>query len=110
MSTHGDKDQEERNKAVQEFRAFRKDVLVATDVASKGLFVLFLLKLFEYASQILFLISKYLFEPSRLSVLPSLCASVQRLTPIPAGKSINVTNKSCCICLRGDKNALRVIS
>ena len=36
VSTHGDKDQEERNKAVQEFRAFKKDVLVATDVASKG--------------------------------------------------------------------------
>ena len=38
VSTHGDKDQEERNKAVQEFRAFRKDVLVATDVASKGMY------------------------------------------------------------------------
>ena len=37
VSTHGDKDQEERNKAVQEFRAFKKDVLVATDVASKGM-------------------------------------------------------------------------
>ena len=37
MSTHGDKDQEERNKAVQEFRQGLKDVLVATDVASKGL-------------------------------------------------------------------------
>ena len=36
-STHGDKDQEERNKAVQEFRSKAKDVLVATDVASKGL-------------------------------------------------------------------------
>ena len=36
VSTHGDKDQEERHKAVQEFRAFKKDVLVATDVASKG--------------------------------------------------------------------------
>ena len=33
----GDKDQEERNKAVQEFKSFVKDVLVATDVASKGL-------------------------------------------------------------------------
>lgn len=37
VSTHGDKDQEERNKAVQEFRSGFKDVLVATDVASKGL-------------------------------------------------------------------------
>ena len=37
VSTHGDKDQEERNKAVQEFKSFAKDVLVATDVASKGL-------------------------------------------------------------------------
>eukprot|EP00095_Tigriopus_kingsejongensis_P011305 snap_masked-scaffold14_size734282-processed-gene-6.7 protein:Tk11305 transcript:snap_masked-scaffold14_size734282-processed-gene-6.7-mRNA-1 annotation:"atp-dependent rna helicase abstrakt-like" len=34
---HGGKDQEERVKAVQDFRAFRKDVLVATDVGSKGL-------------------------------------------------------------------------
>jgi ATP-dependent RNA helicase DDX41 len=37
VSTHGGKDQEERSKAVQEFRSFTKDVLVATDVASKGL-------------------------------------------------------------------------
>ena len=37
VSTHGDKDQEERNKAVQDFRSGVKDVLVATDVASKGL-------------------------------------------------------------------------
>ena len=37
MSTHGGKDQEERSKAVNEFRAGKKDVLVATDVASKGL-------------------------------------------------------------------------
>ena len=37
VSTHGDKDQEERNKAVQEFRSGVKDILVATDVASKGL-------------------------------------------------------------------------
>ena len=42
VSTHGDKDQEERNKAVQEFRAFRKDVLVATDVASKGMYLSFI--------------------------------------------------------------------
>jgi ATP-dependent RNA helicase DDX41 len=37
VSTHGDKDQEERSKAVSEFRMGAKDVLVATDVASKGL-------------------------------------------------------------------------
>jgi len=30
-------DQEERTKAVEEFKTFKKDVLVATDVASKGL-------------------------------------------------------------------------
>ena len=39
------------------------------------------------------------------SVHPSLCASVrvsvQRLAPIPAGESQNVTNKNCSICLRG---------
>lgn len=34
---HGGKDQEERIKSVQEYRAGTKDVLVATDVASKGL-------------------------------------------------------------------------
>ena len=37
VSTHGGKDQEERSKAVSEFRMGTKDVLVATDVASKGL-------------------------------------------------------------------------
>merc|ERR1712038_2198322 len=37
MSTHGGKDQEERHKAVEQFRNRQKDVLVATDVASKGL-------------------------------------------------------------------------
>ena len=36
-SIHGGKDQEERAKAVQEFKAMKKDILVATDVASKGL-------------------------------------------------------------------------
>ena len=34
---HGGKDQEERLKAVAAFRAGTKDILVATDVASKGL-------------------------------------------------------------------------
>ena len=37
VSTHGGKDQEERTRAVQKFRKKEKDVLVATDVASKGL-------------------------------------------------------------------------
>ena len=40
----------------------------------------------------------------------SVSASVRRLAPIPAGELQNVTNKSCYICLRDDKNALRVIS
>lgn len=37
VAIHGDKLQEERSKAIADFRAGRKDVLVATDVASKGL-------------------------------------------------------------------------
>ena len=37
VSIHGGKDQEERQWAIREFRGGRKDVLVATDVASKGL-------------------------------------------------------------------------
>lgn len=37
VAIHGDKDQEERERAVCAFREGRKDVLVATDVASKGL-------------------------------------------------------------------------
>lgn len=37
VSIHGGKDQEERTLSVQQFRAGEKDVLVATDVASKGL-------------------------------------------------------------------------
>eukprot|EP01126_Amoeba_proteus_P050309 TRINITY_DN5932_c0_g2_i7.p1 TRINITY_DN5932_c0_g2~~TRINITY_DN5932_c0_g2_i7.p1 ORF type:complete len:432 (-),score=97.73 TRINITY_DN5932_c0_g2_i7:237-1532(-) len=36
-SIHGSKDQEERKQAIEDFRAGRKDVLIATDVASKGL-------------------------------------------------------------------------
>lgn len=36
-SMHGDKDQEERNQAIREFRSGLKDVLVATDIVSKGL-------------------------------------------------------------------------
>ena len=35
--THSHTDQEERQWAIREFREGRKDVLVATDVASKGL-------------------------------------------------------------------------
>ena len=37
VAIHGSKDQEERNWAMDEFKAGRKDVLIATDVASKGL-------------------------------------------------------------------------
>ncbi|XP_070540287.1 probable ATP-dependent RNA helicase DDX41 [Ptychodera flava] len=37
VATHGGKDQEERTRAIDQFRKGEKDVLVATDVASKGL-------------------------------------------------------------------------
>jgi ATP-dependent RNA helicase DDX41 len=36
-AVHGDKDQEERLAAISGFKSGTKDVLVATDVASKGL-------------------------------------------------------------------------
>lgn len=36
-SLHGDKDQEERNQAIKEFKVGLKDVLIATDIVSKGL-------------------------------------------------------------------------
>lgn len=36
VAIHGGKDQEERSRAVEAFRKGEKDVLVATDVASKG--------------------------------------------------------------------------
>jgi ATP-dependent RNA helicase DDX41 len=37
VSIHGGKDQEERNEAIRLFKAGEKDVLIATDVAAKGL-------------------------------------------------------------------------
>lgn len=37
VAVHGGKDQEDRNLAIDGFKGGRKDVLVATDVASKGL-------------------------------------------------------------------------
>ncbi|XP_045474752.1 ATP-dependent RNA helicase abstrakt [Harmonia axyridis] len=37
VAIHGGKDQEERSRSVEAFRKGKKDVLVATDVASKGL-------------------------------------------------------------------------
>ena len=37
VSIHGGKPQEERNMAIKQFRAGEKDVLIATDVAAKGL-------------------------------------------------------------------------
>uniref|UniRef100_A0A0B6ZNL0 RNA helicase n=1 Tax=Arion vulgaris TaxID=1028688 RepID=A0A0B6ZNL0_9EUPU len=37
VAIHGGKDQEERSRSVEEFKKGQKDVLVATDVASKGL-------------------------------------------------------------------------
>lgn len=37
VAVHGGKDQEEREYAISSFKASKKDVLVATDVASKGL-------------------------------------------------------------------------
>jgi ATP-dependent RNA helicase DDX41 len=37
VSIHGGKDQSERNEAIKLFKEGRKDVLIATDVAAKGL-------------------------------------------------------------------------
>ncbi|GLE03265.1 hypothetical protein PINS_up012155 [Pythium insidiosum] len=37
VAIHGGKDQQERNEAIDQFKSGRKDVLVATDVAAKGL-------------------------------------------------------------------------
>ena len=37
VSIHGGKDQEERNEAIKDFKNGNKDVLVATDIAAKGL-------------------------------------------------------------------------
>ncbi|GFH07999.1 P-loop containing nucleoside triphosphate hydrolase protein [Haematococcus lacustris] len=37
VAIHGDKEQEEREKSIDEFKDGTKDVLVATDIASKGL-------------------------------------------------------------------------
>ena len=37
VSIHGGKDQVERNEAIDQFKARTKDVLVATDIAAKGL-------------------------------------------------------------------------
>jgi len=37
VSIHGGKDQEERNEAIAMYKAGKKDVLVATDIAAKGL-------------------------------------------------------------------------
>lgn len=37
VASHGSKDQEERSWAIEQFKAGKKDVLIATDVASKGL-------------------------------------------------------------------------
>ena len=37
VAIHADKDQEEREFAIKAFKTGKKDVLVATDVASKGL-------------------------------------------------------------------------
>jgi len=36
-SIHGGKEQEERNEAIKDYKAGKKDVLVATDIAAKGL-------------------------------------------------------------------------
>ena len=41
VAIHGGKDQDERSRAVEAFRRGEKDVLVATDVASKGRFFSF---------------------------------------------------------------------
>jgi ATP-dependent RNA helicase DDX41 len=37
VSIHGGKDQEERNEAIRLYKIGAKDVLVATDIAAKGL-------------------------------------------------------------------------
>ena len=43
-----------------------------------------------------------------VSIHPSVHLCVRILVLIPPGKSENVTNKKCYICLRGEKNALKV--
>ena len=54
-------------------------------------------------SKILFPTSRLSDHPSvRPSVRPLVSTCVQRLAPIPAGESQDVTNKSCSICLRDD--------
>lgn len=47
VAIHGGKDQEERSRSVEAFRSGQKDVLVATDVASKG-FTLFYIVTYIY--------------------------------------------------------------
>eukprot|EP00604_Paraphysomonas_vestita_P003547 CAMPEP_0174822808 /NCGR_PEP_ID=MMETSP1107-20130205/18772_1 /TAXON_ID=36770 /ORGANISM="Paraphysomonas vestita, Strain GFlagA" /LENGTH=243 /DNA_ID=CAMNT_0016042921 /DNA_START=971 /DNA_END=1699 /DNA_ORIENTATION=+ len=37
VSIHGNKTQEERNEAIKQFKNYEKDVLIATDIAAKGL-------------------------------------------------------------------------
>jgi len=38
VSIHGEKDQDEHNKAIALFKEGKKDVLIATDIAAKGLY------------------------------------------------------------------------
>jgi len=38
VSIHGGKDQAERNEAIKLYKEGKKDVLVATDIAAKGMF------------------------------------------------------------------------
>ena len=78
----------------------------------------FVLLFWEYYCKLLLKViwTRHLNNYFNIKVWLSFCSSVrlflrlsfQILAPIPSNKSQNVINKSCYICLRGDKNAFGV--
>ena len=91
--------------------AFQNKIKIHKDSVIYGLALFKRVSFFAMSNRLKVFSSKILFPTSCLSVHPCVvrcCACVRRLAPIPAGESQDVNNESCSICLRGDKNDVRV--
>lgn len=76
LAIHGDKQQNERDWVLSEFKAGRSPIMIATDVASRGLGMCFLLRSAVYVARVQGLLLSALFFSCRLRLLVCFCADL----------------------------------
>ncbi|KAK6632724.1 hypothetical protein RUM43_013494 [Polyplax serrata] len=101
-SIHGDKNQTERDHVLQDFRNGRRPILVATDVAARGLGRKILLKHVD-----VFMLQRHRQYDCNESTLAKLCLSLRaftsssQLTTVPSGRDaggVYAVTPSLCLC------------